>query len=393
MVQSQTNHLPILQDYSTYDISSATFKISDRCNLCCKYCYRENSDKTHKVQDIDVRVVERALDGIFRYKVALNEKIGINTAPSLYFIWHGGEPTIAGKEKFQEILEIQDRYRNEGYVIKNGIQTNGTLIDDDFAELFKREKFEVGISIDGPKAIQDIHRVFRNGKSSFEDTVKGIKILNEKNITWSAISVINREYIGFEKEIFDFFKQHGPSTVDFTPSFFYDSVFTLSPVEYSNFMRNMFDIWIKGEDQYEIRFFRDAMYVMGYLRNPSKKSLVCDLSGICHRNVSIGSNGDFYSCECLNSKKSNLLGNIMEMNIPQIISGDAFRKMSECTNRFCAECTRCDVFPICKAGCYNRRLPEEPGEPRLDYYCKARQEILRHIRMVCDVMLESQGDT
>lgn len=137
-------------------------------------------------------------------------------------------------------------------------------------------------------------------------------------------------------------------------------------------------------------FFKDVMYILRYRRIPDKTSIICELSGKCHRNISIGSKGEVYSCECLNSLHKNLLGNILTESHSDIIGSQKFMTMARNTNTYCEECLHCDIFPVCRAGCYNRRLPVSDGTPRLDYYCEARKSIIHHIQGVCNSMIECE---
>lgn len=127
---------------------------------------------------------------------------------------------------------------------------------------------------------------------------------------------------------------------------------------------------------------------MGYTRDPEKRTIICELSGQCHRNVSIGSNSDFYTCECLNSLERNLIGNLMQTPLSELVRSDAFNRMACSTERLHPDCYACDILPICKGGCYNRRLPDDSGNPRLDFHCKARKSIIGHVREVCDTLVE-----
>ena len=131
----------------------------------------------------------------------------------------------------------------------------------------------------------------------------------------------------------------------------------------------------------------NLLHIMGYTRNSSKTTLICELAGQCHRNVSIGSNGDFYTCECLNSLERNLLGNIMETSIEDILTGDKFRKMSTETENLHPDCLVCNYFYICKGGCYNRRLPDASGIPKLDFHCSSRKAIIEHVKEVCNSLI------
>ncbi len=370
---------PLLQDYRFYDVFSVVFKISDKCNLNCSYCYRENAPKIAALQHMPLEVIERTLDSIISYKRWLYAKYNWSKQPALYFIWHGGEPLTIGLARMKKILGVQRKYTEKGLAISNCIQTNGTLINKRFLEVFQNEHFQVGISIDGPDYVHNQHRIYRGGTPSFEATYQNIQLLKKYSYPWSAISVITAESIGKEKEIFDFFKKEKPYEVDFTPAFFYDTNISLSPDNYAKFMIKMFNLWASEKEMpFDIRFFKDVLYILGHWRE-EKSSIICELAGTCHRNISIAANGDVYSCECLNSKPSNKIGNILKETFTEIVHSEPFFSLTKNTNSYREECLSCEVFFVCKAGCYNRRLPEKDGSPRLDYYCSSRKSIIKHI--------------
>jgi uncharacterized protein len=370
---------PLLQDYRYYDIFSAVFKISDKCNLECSYCYRENALKNEKLHHMPLEVIDRTLDSLLNYKHWLYARYGWSKMPSLYFIWHGGEPLIIGINQINKILNIQKKYKEKGLDIINCIQTNGTIINKSFLDIFQKEHFRVGISIDGPESVHNKHRVYRNGVESFQDTYQGIQMLKKLKYPWSVISVITNESIGQEEAIFEFFISEKPFEVDFTPAFFYETNISLSPENYAQFMIKMFDLWVSEKNPpFDIRFFRDVLYILGYY-DTEKDQIICELAGKCHRNISILTNGDVYSCECLNAKPSNKIGNILSETFIEIVQSESFFRLSQITNTYCMDCLSCEVFFVCKAGCYNRRLPNENEKSRLDFYCDARKKIIHHI--------------
>lgn len=374
---------PLLQDYRYYDVFSVVFKISDKCNLGCEYCYRENAPQNEKLIHMPLEVIDKTLGSLLDYKQSLYNLYGWSKKPSLYFIWHGGEPLVVGPDRIHEILKIQKKYEESDFTIYNCIQTNGTLINESIFNIFQKENFIVGISIDGPAEIHNQYRTYRNGTESFEATYQGIQTLKKHNYSWSAISVINKKSIGKEKIIFDFFKAEKPDQVDFIPAFFYETDVSLDPEDYSEFMIKMFDLWVsENEKPFEIRFFKDILYILGYIKT-EKATLICELSGNCHRNISVMTNGDVYPCECLSAVPSYKIGNILEESFTQIVHDKLFIQLSQNTNTYCKECDSCDVFFVCKAGCYNRRLPNESKEPRLDFYCNARKKIIHHIMGFC----------
>lgn len=371
---------PLLQDYRYYDIFSIVFKITDKCNLGCTYCYRENAPAVNSTSlHMPLEVIAKTLNSVFDYKQWLYSLTNQNRQPTINFVWHGGEPLLVGPKRMKKILGIQERFIRKGLSIQNSVQTNGTPISDSILNIFKDANFRVGISIDGPKKIHDVHRKARNNNSSFEKTYNGIQMLRKAGIPWSAISVLTEDVVDYVDDIYAFFKNEQPTEVDFIPSFFYDSKFTLHPKKYAEAMIHFFDLWVNEKEfPFTIRFFKDVLYLLGWWQS-SKNVIICELSGRCHRNISILTNGDFYTCECLNSKPTNKVGNILKQSILDITFSDPFFKITTNTNMYHEKCLMCDVFDICKAGCYNRRLTLTDGFPQIDFYCDARKRIIHHI--------------
>lgn len=367
----------LLQDYRYYDIYSVIFKITDRCNLGCAYCYRENATNNNSLNHMPLEVIDSTLDSLFQYKKWLYAKYGWVKQPALVFVWHGGEPLAITSKRIDQILEIQNKYKQNGFAISNSIQTNGTLIKENRFEILNNNNFQIGISLDGPQCLNK-DRVYKNGRESIFETLRGIKLLNEKNYPWSAIAVITEDSVGKEQLIFDFFREQKPVQVDFIPSFFYESSISLAPDSYTSFMTSMFDIWMQNNKPFEIRFLKDILYKLGLISG-QKNSICCELAGSCHRNISILTNGDVYPCECLNPITSNKIGNINDQTFLEIAHSGLFNKLAINTNTYHRECDNCDVFDVCKAGCYNRRLPNNGREPILDYYCTSRKAIIHHI--------------
>ncbi|WP_096231206.1 radical SAM protein [Thermoanaerobacterium sp. RBIITD] len=247
-------------------------------------------------------------------------------------------------------------------------------------EFFKNNKFIIGISLDGPKFIHDKHRLNRKGYSSFEDTINGILLLKQCNISINIISVINNDYVNYGGQILEYFVDLGINVVDFIPCYFYNDRYTLSVENYKNFMINIFDIWMKKyKNVIKIRFLNDIF--QNILRKYDKNIRVnvgCELGEVCGRNYSISVNGDIFPCECLTPIDYMKLGNIKEEDFISILKKREFNEFKELYNNVSKDCLRCDILDICHAGCLNRRLPQYTYNLK-DYYCEARKGIIYHI--------------
>ncbi|HYN44730.1 MAG TPA: radical SAM protein [Candidatus Limnocylindrales bacterium] len=355
-------------------LNSIVLKVTNYCNLCCDYCYRD-SDKVSKPEVMALEIVDRIISSYA--KLIDNRKIG---PKSMYLIWHGGEPLLAGINYFYKIIEIEKKYIHEGYKIFNAVQTNGTLINEEWASFFKENNFSVGISMDGPEEIHDIHRQSKKNKSSFEIIYPNLLLLKEKKIPVSIISVITNDSVEHCQEVFDFFNELQIPSVDFIPCFLNKNEMTLSVESYSKFMIQLFDLWAASSNKdLNIRFLNDIQKKNKVLKTGKGTICVgCELIGRCGENFSIQTNGDIYLCECLSSIDRFKIGNIKEIGLSEIHKTEKFNEFKKSCNEINQECFACEVFKICKGGCLNRRLPESTDDNK-DFYCDARKKIIRHV--------------
>lgn len=374
----------LLNSYKNPKINSLIFKLTDFCNLGCSYCYRgSNEEKPKDVMSNEL--IEMTIE-----KYILFKKETGHTNEPLVLVWHGGEPLTAGIEKFKDILSIEEKLKVKyGAEFMNSVQTNGTLINDDFATFFKANNFIVGFSLDGPKFIQDLNRYNKNGKSSFEATMRGIRTVKGKDIHVNAISVISSESVNSVEEIYTFMRDAGVDTVDFIPSFYYNTEVTLSPEKYTEFMLTVLELW--GKDEFKplkIRFLNDV-YRRVIHRYDNKALLVeCELAGCCGQNFSVGVNGEIFPCECLTPIGSFKLGNIRDKSFSELIKTDSFKQMVMEFNSIPDECYKCDVLDLCRGGCLNRRLPLHNLNAGKDLYCDSRKAIFeRMIALVKELNL------
>lgn len=167
--------------------------VGDFCNLRCRYCFYNTEDQ------LTSRIMSDELLDKF-----LEEYIRLFTN-DIMFIWHGGEPLLAGLSFFQKIVNLQTKYRKSHQIIKNNIQTNATLINDDWAKFFKAHNFRVGVSLDGDKKSHDFFRINNAGHGSFDQAIKGIEILRRYGIEPGIIQTITRGHLNRVREDFIFF--------------------------------------------------------------------------------------------------------------------------------------------------------------------------------------------
>jgi uncharacterized protein len=302
-----------------------------------------------------------------------------NPQKPLVVVWHGGEPLIAGVDYFQNVLEMQRRLgKNRKFI--NVVQTNATLVNKVWAKFIKENNIVVGVSIDGPKKFNDIHRKNRVGNSTFEMSERGLENLKEAGNSFSVICVVSNENYDKAKLFLDFFASIGVLTVSFIPCFDYNLKHTLDNKKYEIFMKTAFDYWMsKYKGSIKIRFLEDIMRKIVCLAKNQKCYTGCELSDMCGRNIAVLDNGDIYACACLTPVKHMKLGNVKTLSLKEIPKTTSFKKMVEQYNDINKKCLTCDVKSICSTGCLNRRLSCYSSE-KIDYFCEARRKIINHVK-------------
>lgn len=370
-----------------FDFQKAKYRfvlisVTSNCNNACDYCYLGcNSDIRKK--SISIETVKKIMGEYCFYlqDFSIEERF-------LTIIWHGGEPLIVGKEFYEKVLDIQKEFNKKfGVTFTNGIETNGTLLTEDWADFLRNNNFHIGISIDGPKSVHDIHRRNKNHNSSFSGTLKGIEILEKKKIPFSVISVItNKNYVHY-KEMLDFFMKFDHLRyADFLPG--YDpngKIEYLSPENYGNFLVSLFDYWISmgGSEKLQIRYFDDI--ILKITNQITKNTPIgCEIMGRCGEIQYVTEDGELYPCVTLPQNEDLAMGNFQEEKIPDMLNSRNYQNFKSRFNKLSDDCKACNVFSICKGGCATRRFyhPNKKSDGK-DYFCIARKMIINRIKKYC----------
>ena len=372
-----------LWDYEDYQINSLIIKSTDYCNLRCEYCYQKDKNR-NEVVHINVGMIEKLIRDYFNYV----EKKQLDSI--LYIIWHGGEPLICGLDFFKRIVEIERSIckENSNRTIYNAVQTNGTLLDEDYIKFFKKNKFGIGISIDGIPQHHDKKRHYDNKSGSSDIIHKNIKTLKEYDMKFTSICVISKQSIGFADEYYKYFKELEVSEVDFIPSFFQNSNENLNEDDYSNFLCNLFDLYYKDSNRtIRIRVFDDILRAIIKANKGECGSVGCEFAGRCGENISVSINGDIFPCDCLTNINMLRVGNINDNTLEEIFidKNEYFDRFKCMVNDIQDKCLRCDIFKICKGGCFNRRVQDLTGSTvGMDIYCNSRYKIIKYIGDRCN---------
>lgn len=359
------------------------------CNLDCTYCFY--LEKENLYPGSNFKMSEQVLKEFIKQKIEANDTPGVN------FAWQGGEPTLLGVEYFEKVVKLQKKYSN-GKKIENTFQTNGILLDDKWCEFFNKNNYLIGLSIDGPKDLHDKYRVNKGGKPSFDQVVKGIKLLKKHEVEFNTLTVVHDYNSRYPLEVYNFLKEIGSGFMQFIPiverksvSITEDSLTLVSPdykgnaevtewsvksEEYGNFLIKIFDEWVRKDvGKYFVQIFDIALEAW-YGQEPG----LCVFRETCGDAMAIEHNGDLYSCDHY-VYPENKLGNIMEehlsvlVNKPQQLKFGLDKRM-ELPNF----CLNCEVRFVCNGECPKHRFIQTPdGEDGLNYLCAGYKKFFTYI--------------
>lgn len=365
------------------------------CNLACKYCYY--LEKNNLYQNTPRHLMsDEMLEQFTR------EYIEAQTMPQVLFTWHGGEPLMRSIDFYKKALALQKKYAH-GKQIDNVIQTNGTLLTDEWCEFFAKNHWLVGISIDGPQEYHDHYRVTPAGKPSWEKVMQGIQLLKKHRVEWNAMAVVNAYNAEHPLEFYHFFRDNGCQYLQFTPiverltehedgrtlaSLADDREIPLAdasvtPQQWGNFLCTIFDDWVRhdvGKTFVEI-FDCTLANWMGVLPGICAYSKECGHAGVMEHN------GDVYSCDHFVFPEYKL-GNIRDQSLIDMLYGEKQQAFSRLKHTSLPrQCKECDMEFACHGECPKNRFEKDKyGEPGLNYLCQGYYQYYSHVAPYMDFM-------
>lgn len=349
--------------------------VSSSCNLRCGYCYYLEKKNLYP-KPSQALMTDEVLENY------IIQHIEASTNEVIMFSWHGGEPTLAGLDFYRKVVRLQKKYKPAGYSIINGIQTNGTLLDDDWCRFFSDENFFVGISLDGPEEFHDRYRKNAAGGSSFHEVLKGYGNLQKYRVMSEILCVLNSHNACYPSMIYDFFRNLGVVYLTFLPLVIRQhgsekgvSPDSVSPLDFGRFLCNVFDEWVsKDIGKIKIQLFEEASRVAF-----RKEHTLCIFKVDCGGVPVIEHNGDLYSCDHFVDRE-HLIGNISTRSLASLL--DSREQLSFGKSKsgvLPGYCRNCDVLEMCNGECPRNRFINTPdGEPGLNYLCPGYQMFFRH---------------
>lgn len=365
------------------------------CNLACKYCYYLEKNKLYPT-------AQRHLMSDEMLEQFTREYIEAQTMSQVLFTWHGGEPLLRSIDFYRKALSLQQKYAG-GRRIDNVIQTNGTLLTDEWCEFFAQNHWLVGISIDGPQPDHDHYRLTAAGKPSWKKVMQGIKLLKKHGVEWNAMAVVNAYNANHPLEFYRFFKENGCQFLQFTPiverltrhedgrtlASLADkdeislSEASVTPEQWGYFLCAIFDEWVRkdvGKIFVEI-FDCTLANWMGISPGICAYSKECGHAGVMEHN------GDVYSCDHFVFPEYKL-GNIRDHSLIDMLYGEQQQEFSRLKHSSLPrQCKECDMEFACHGECpKNRFMKDKYGDSGLNYLCPGYYHYYQHVAPYMDYM-------
>ena len=356
------------------------------CNLHCRYCYYLEKKKLYP--DTDHFLM--AYNILEEY---IKQHIEASTESTINFSWHGGEPLLAGINFYRNVLRLQSSYNREGRRIVNGIQTNGTLLNEEWCRFFAEEGFIIGMSIDGPEEPHNKFRRTKDDRTTWHKVISGFQLLKKHSVIPEILCVVNSENVKNPLVIYDFFKHIGAKYITFLPLVEPEtdseggvSRNSVPSEEFGHFLCEVFDTWVENDiGEIKIQVFEEVARTAF-----DQEHTLCIFKINCGGVPVVEHNGDFYSCDHYVDKDS-LLGNIMDHSLTSFLESERQKLFGLSKSISLPEyCIECEVRAMCNGECPRNRFILTPeGEPGLNYLCKGYRCFFNHCRPFVEAIAEA----
>lgn len=354
------------------------------CNLDCAYCFF--LDKEVFYPNSKFRMSDDVLEAYIRQLIESHQTNRVTIA------WQGGEPTLMGLDFYLRVMVLVEKYQRPGMSFEHTMQTNGTLLNDDWCTFYKEHNFLIGISIDGPAQLHDIYRVDKGGKPTFDKVMRGIRLLQKHGIEYNILTTVNRVNADYPLEVYRFLRDEvGTTWMQFIPvverinedglTLFQEGTAvsnqSVHPEQFGRFLSVIFDEWVRHDvGTIFVQTFEAA------LRNwlGMDASGMCVFNKTCGQGLAIEHNGDLYSCDHF-VEPNYLLGNIQTDHMIELVASPKQLKFGQDKlDSLPQYCLDCDVRFACHGECPKNRFIETPdGNPGLNYLCAGFKDFFHHV--------------
>jgi uncharacterized protein len=370
------------------------------CNLDCAYCFFLSKEMLYPGSRF--RMADEMLETYIR------QLIESHRANEVTIAWQGGEPTLMGLPFFRRSVEYAEKHRRPGMTIEYTIQTNGTLLNDEWGQFLAANRFLIGISIDGPREMHDLYRYDKGGKPTFDRVMRGLDVLKRHKVDWNVLCTLHRNNADRPLEVYRFFRDElGAQFIQFIPivervtpeqvavsaglvepwrSWRDRPLYTqagdlvtersITAEQYGDFLCAVFDEWVRHDvGRVYVQMFDVAL--ANWVGEPSG---LCVHSRTCGAALAVEHTGDVYSCDHF-VEPAYLLGNIRQEHLIELVASEKQLQFGrDKFDRLPRYCRECDVRFACHGGCPKDRFIQTPdGEEGLNYLCAGYKRFFHHI--------------
>jgi uncharacterized protein len=341
------------------------------CNLDCRYCYYTMKPRELYPETTRFMMTDEILASYSRQYL---EAMPVRCE----FGWQGGEPLLAGKDFFRRAVEYQKRFGRSGQTVSNGLQTNGTLLDDEWCAFLAASKFLVGVSLDGPADVHDANRRDRQGNPTWARAWAGVELLRKHKAEFNVLVTLNSANAPHAGNIYRFFVNRDVRYLQFIqilerqPGTDEPTDFSCTPDQLGRWMLDVFRQWAARDvGRVSVRFIDDALHAILYGR-----SSTCVHSERCAAAYVLEHNGDLYACDHFVYKEW-LLGNIMATPMVDLLKSPRLEEFAALKTDLPLACRDCEFLAFCRGGCPKHHRPIGTDAARVNHFCEGYKRFFR----------------
>ncbi|MBU2510073.1 anaerobic sulfatase maturase [bacterium] len=349
---------------------------SYRCNLRCEYCYYLDK-KNYFINSQSLQMSDDILECYIR------QHINASIDPVITFSWHGGEPTILGIDFFRKIVALQKKYQPLKQRIANAIQTNGTLLTDDWCRFLADEGIIVGLSLDGPEEMHNRFRSAAGQQPTFDKALNSYYRLKQHKVYCDILCTVNSHNVKYPLQLYRFFKEIEAPYITFLPVVYRSeckntevSTATVPAEAWGDFLITIFDEWKQRDIEIiNINIFEETSRLAF-----GQEQALCIFRKTCGDIPVVEYNGDTFSCDHF-VRDEHKIGNIRNISLAEMIEGRQQRAFGKAKADLPDYCLTCEVLSMCNGGCPKDRFLATPdGKTGLNYLCTGYKRFFKHFQ-------------
>ena len=361
---------------------------SSACNMACKYCfYRDVAE--HREQAFEGMLSLQKMERVIRAGMEYADH-------SCSFAFQGGEPTLAGLDFYRGVVELQKKYARSGVEIHNAIQTNGMLIDEEWAAFLAENRFLVGLSLDGPAELHNLNRLDTVGEGTFNRVMRAARLMEKHGVEFNILCVVTGRNARSVEKNYRFYRRQGFRWLQFIPCL--DSLeqqrgeekYHLSAENYGDFLIRLFDLWYEDLQRGEYISIRHLDNWLSILLGGQPEA--CSMTGQCAVQFVVEGDGGVYPCDFYVLDEWRM-GTVGESSFAEMQRGEVAARFIQASLRVPNKCRRCRWYGLCRNGCRRNRMTLLDGEVDRNCYCEAYQRFFsqREKQLMQAARLLAQG--